>query len=190
MVLGYHTIMTMYGFWLPNDPRGSWSDFVRSWELFRFGKATKVTTSRSLARVEHDQARRRAAKSALTYPPVVLTGRQAGAVGRGFAQAGRDAAYVIHACSILPQHVHMVLARHPRPIRRVAGHLKARGTRALKADGLWGDTRRPIWTRRSWNVYLNTPEDIRRAIRYVVNNPLKERKPLQHWSFVTPYAPV
>jgi hypothetical protein len=28
MILGYHVIFGAYGFWLPNDPRGSWSDFV------------------------------------------------------------------------------------------------------------------------------------------------------------------
>ena len=26
MVHGYHVILAAYGFWLPNDPRGSWSD--------------------------------------------------------------------------------------------------------------------------------------------------------------------
>ena len=41
MVHGYHVIVCAYGFWLPNDPRGSWSDFVGKWELVRFGKATK-----------------------------------------------------------------------------------------------------------------------------------------------------
>jgi len=30
MVRGYHVIFGMYGFWLPNDPRGSWSDYVGS----------------------------------------------------------------------------------------------------------------------------------------------------------------
>jgi len=28
MVIGFHVILTAYGFWLPNDPRGSWSEFV------------------------------------------------------------------------------------------------------------------------------------------------------------------
>ena len=39
MIVGYHVIFGVYGFWLPNDPRGSWSEFVASWELARFGKA-------------------------------------------------------------------------------------------------------------------------------------------------------
>ena len=34
LVIAYHLIYTTYGFWLPNDPRGSWSDFVRCWGLF------------------------------------------------------------------------------------------------------------------------------------------------------------
>jgi hypothetical protein len=41
MVHGYHVIIGAYGFWLPNDPRGSWSDFVGKWELVRFGRSTK-----------------------------------------------------------------------------------------------------------------------------------------------------
>jgi hypothetical protein len=37
MVLGSHVIFGTYGFWLPNDPRESWSDFVGSWKLAHFG---------------------------------------------------------------------------------------------------------------------------------------------------------
>ena len=47
MVLGSHVIIGMYGFWLPNDERGSWSDFVGSWELLRFGRATMANQQRS-----------------------------------------------------------------------------------------------------------------------------------------------
>jgi len=37
-------------------------------------------------------------------------------------------------------------------------------------------------------VYLWTADDMRRAIRYVEDNPLKQRRPKQRWSFVTEYA--
>ena len=50
MILAYHSIFSMYGFWLPNDPRGSGSDYVANWDLFRFGPATKVNTRHSVAR--------------------------------------------------------------------------------------------------------------------------------------------
>jgi hypothetical protein len=55
MILAFHSIFTAYGFWLPNEPRGSWSDFVGSWELRRFGPATKVTTRRSIAEKPYDR---------------------------------------------------------------------------------------------------------------------------------------
>ncbi len=86
MVLGYHVIFGAYGFWLPNDPRGSWSDFVESWDLFRYGPATTTTETRSLAMAPHDRALRMQAKEALKYPAVQFTGLQALAIGPGLRQ--------------------------------------------------------------------------------------------------------
>src|SRR6201999_2320473 len=83
-VLAYHLIMTAYGFWLPNDPRGSWSEFVGSWEIYKFGPATKTTEKRSLAREPHGVAERIAAKKALKYPPVRFDEIQRQAIGEGF----------------------------------------------------------------------------------------------------------
>ena len=196
MVIAYHTIFSSYGFWLPNDPRGSWSDFVRRWELVRFGKATKVDTTRSVADAPHDRALRRAAREALKYPPVVFTGPQALSVSKGFARAVAESGYLIHACSILPEHIHMVVARHQRRIERIVGHLKARATQQLRADGVHplaafareaGAPPSP-WGRRGWNVYLDSVEGVLRAIGYVRENPSKEGRPRQEWSFVTPYG--
>ena len=77
MVLGYHIILSAYGFWLPNDPRGSWSDTIRVYELLRFGPASKVQTTRSVANTPHDCALRIAAKQALRHKPVRFSGLQA-----------------------------------------------------------------------------------------------------------------
>src|SRR5579859_4776723 len=85
-VLVAHVIVTAYGFWLPNDPRGSWSDFVGSWELLRYGPATKTVERRSVAHREHDRGIRVAAKTALRRPAVAFSGLQARAVGRGFGR--------------------------------------------------------------------------------------------------------
>src|SRR5262249_38674001 len=129
MVLGYHVIFSAYGFWLPNDPRGSWSDFVRAWELRRFGPATKVETRRSVAGKAHDRTLRRAAKEALHYPPVTFTGPQARAVGVGFASFLARSGVVVWACSILPEHVHLVIARHTYKVEKIVNHLKGDTTR-------------------------------------------------------------
>jgi REP element-mobilizing transposase RayT len=195
MVLAYHAIFTAYGFWLPNDPRGSWSEFVGSWELFRFGPATKVTTRQSLATRPHDRALREAAKQALKYPAVRFTGRQALAVSRGFATAIDEHGYRLFACSILPEHVHLVVARSDRLVERIIAHLKARASSQLNAErlhplGSFTDRRglAPTpWAAKCWKCFLDNDADIARAIRYVENNPEKEGKRRQKWSFVVPW---
>ena len=80
MIHGCHVILPVYGFWLPNDPRGSWSAFVRKWELVRFGETTKSHERRSLDELSAEElARREAARKALQYPAVTLTGHQVAA---------------------------------------------------------------------------------------------------------------
>src|SRR3954467_5879084 len=81
MILGFHCIISTYGFWLPNEQRGSWSDFVRSWELFRYGPATKVPTPRSVAHHPYDPTLKRQMQRTLKYAPVRFTGHQARLVG-------------------------------------------------------------------------------------------------------------
>lgn len=147
MPLGYHVILSTYGFWLPNDPRGSWSKFVGSRELYKFGSATKIESRKSVAHVDHDIAARLAAKSALIFDVVELTGRQAKAVGEGFARACLEGGYAVYACVILPNHVHLVLGFSTRPIGQCVGHLKGRATQALQAAGLWPEPKRPVWAR-------------------------------------------
>src|SRR5437870_3104865 len=130
-VLGYHVIFGVYGFWLPNDPRGSWSDFVGAWELFRFAPATKVETRASLAHQPHDWVARRDAKEALKFPPVQLTGVQARAVARGFADSARKGKVTLLACSILPDRVHLVIARHHSGVEWIVNQMKGTATRRL-----------------------------------------------------------
>ena len=196
MIRAYHAILTAYGFWLPNDPRGSWSDFVGSWELSCFGSATKIGTRQSVAARPHDHVLRAAAKTALKFPPVRFDGHQALAIGRGFATAVSEQNYRIFACAILPEHVHLVVGRCDRQIERVVSHLKAKATTQLNRQQIHplaahrnrrGSPPTP-WTAKFWKCFLNSDAEVRRAIRYVENNPLKENKRPQRWSFVVPWV--
>jgi REP element-mobilizing transposase RayT len=202
MVLASHLIITAYGFWLPNDPRGSWSDFVGSWELWKFGDATKVNTRISRARIAHDKSHREAARAALKYPPVEFNGTQARAIARGFADYINRAGHLVWACSILPDHVHMVIARSHLKIESIATQLKGAATRRIieegihplaaqqKASALPGGRPPKMWARGEWKVFLDSIDDILRAIRYVEENPLKEGKKRQRWNFVTAFDPA
>lgn len=194
MVLAYHVIFCLYGFWLPNDPRGSWSDFVGAWELLRFGGATKTNARRSLAGNRHNRELRNAAKQALKYPPVSLTGVRARAVARGFSRYVNLGGITVHACSILPEHVHMVIGRHDFKIESVVNQLKGYATRQLIEEGLHpfadlakpGDRPPTCWARGQWKVFLDESEGIERACHYVRNNPVKEGLPEQTYRFVLP----
>jgi REP element-mobilizing transposase RayT len=195
-MLAAHIIVGAYGFWLPNDPRGSWSEFVGSFELHKYGKATKVDVRRSVAAQLHDTARRKEAKTALKHDPVKFNGVQARAIGRGFASYVEKSGIAVHACAILPDHLHLVVARHRLAYEHLTIALKGAATRRLNEEGIHpltehqGSKRRPpkCFARGQWVVFLNTDEDVWRAIAYVEMNPLKEGKPLQRWAFVTPFG--
>jgi REP element-mobilizing transposase RayT len=199
MIHGYHVILPAYGFWLPNDPRGSWSDMVRKWELVRFGSTTKSHDRRSLEELSLEEiAARDTARRSLAYPPVTLTGLQAAAVGRGFAAKIVQSNYTIWACAILPEHTHLVIARHTYRVEQIANLLKGASTGQLLKENLHPlathakPGKRPprMWAEHEWKVYLDSEEAIETAIQYVEDNPIKEGKPKQSWKFVSAFAGI
>lgn len=197
MIHGYHVIWGTYGFRLPNDPRGSWSDFVYSWEIARFGKATK-----SLERNDVDPGRyakwREAARRALKYPPVTLTGQQALEVAHGFNIFVEKSKLAVWACSIMPEHVHFVFGRHHYKIETAANLLKGEATRRLVKVGAhpmeaFRDEKGRLpsmWGENQWIKYLDTESAIENAISYVLDNPVRENLRPQKWLFVMPFTGI
>ena len=195
-VIAYHVVMSTYGFWLPNDPRGSNSTEVRADALKPFGPATKTDHARSVANKPHDHRLRFAAKRELKYPPVILTGRQALSIANGFAAQVATSGFRVYAFCILPRHVHLVIGRHRFAIEQVGRLLKQAGTARLLADGLHPFTREPngkmpsVWGQDFRHVFLFTTDEVIGRIRYVEANPTKDGKRRQSWPFVVPYHPV
>ena len=191
-IIAWHLVMCMYGFWLPNDPRGSWSRYVASKSLYDLGgPATGGRHLRSVAAMRHDHVLRVAVKAALKFPPVMLSGIQARAIARGFAQARQEASYHIYACAIMPDHVHLVLRCPSRTLGITIGHFKAQAARRLNEEGISpcpkaqeGEAQASIWGEGKWCGYLNQFE-LPRAIAYVQANPIKAGLPPQKWHFVT-----
>ena len=196
MIHAYHVIVPHYGFWLPNDPRGSWSEFVGSWELARFGTTTRRLERRSLARLsEQERVCRDKMRESLKFPPVVLTGHQALSIAKGFKAHCEKNEYSIWALSILPEHTHMVIARHRFKVEQMVNLLKGAATRQLITDTLHpmaayvaaGERPPHMWARGEWKVYLDSDQHIENAIAYVIENPIKEGKPRQNWQWLAPY---
>ena len=194
MVQWYHAIFSAYGFWLPNDPRGSWSDFVGSWELLKFGCATTTGEKRSLAGLAHDADARRTAKLGLKYPPVRFNEAQRVAIGAGIAQACAESRIILHACAIGFDHVHIVAARHTKSVEQIVGQLKGRSTQQMRAAEChpmqaFIEANRPLpspWSEGCWSVFINDHEQLGCAIQYVARHPQKEGLRPQRWPFVAP----
>lgn len=187
MVRALHLIFTAYGFWLPNDPRGSGSKVVWSDPLLIYGPATKTHSRTSVAKARHDHILRVEAKSQLKYPPVEFTGVQAQSIGIGFRIAMEEAGYECLACAILPSHVHIVLSRHPRDGMQIIGHLKSKATHQLRETKQWLEERTP-WGLKGRVVFLDSVPQIRAAISYAERNPLEAGLRRQKWTFVRPYG--
>jgi REP element-mobilizing transposase RayT len=191
VVHAYHVIWGAYGFWLPNDPRGSWSDFVYSWELARFGRATKSMERVEIAPPEY-AAWRAAATKALKYPAISLSHQQVEAVADAMGAFVLKSGLCVWACSILPQHVHLVMRRHRYKIEQAANLLKGAAQRKLIEAGLHPlsayrnrQGRIPsMWADKRWKVFLDRESAIENAIRYVEANPEREGNPRQNWPFV------
>src|SRR4051812_33324476 len=103
MVLAYFITIGHYGFWMPNEERGSGSRYVGSKALYAFGKATYVAERRrSRAARAYDKQMRREARAVLKRPAVHLTGAQAWSVAQGSAKTVSATGCIIHACCVMP----------------------------------------------------------------------------------------
>ena len=196
-VLAYHVILTCYGFWLPNDERGSGSREVFAEHLRRFGEGTlhRADGSRSVARRKFDCAKADAAKRALKYPAVKLDGRQAQAIGRAVGEQAERDGLTVHAFAVMPDHLHALVLRRDRPIEQVASRLKAAATRALVHEGCHpleayaeaGKRPPKLFARGGRFIFLDSDAAILRTIRYVEQNPIRAGLPAQRWRLVKPY---
>jgi hypothetical protein len=197
-VLAFHIICCTYGSWLPNEERGSCSDFVRSEALLKFGPANPVTHGRSVAHKPFDFHLRELAREALKYSPVVFTQAQLEAVARGVGNELQqyDAA-PMYAFGSLRNHFHALCGRCRYDIRRFAGRLKGAATRQLLEEGIHpmqkyqaadGTIPSP-WSVKPWVVYKFTDDAVVDAIRYANDNVIRAGLPAQHHPFVVPYYP-
>src|SRR5262245_1973428 len=160
MVIAYHVIMSAYGFWLPNDPRGSWSDTIRKFELLSFGPPTKVRNNEFVAHAPHNRRLREAAKEVLDFPTVTFTDEQRGVIGKGFAQFVEKSGVTFWAVSILDDHIHAIYMRHRYKSEMVNNLLKGELTKSLvdwdvhpfRSHVRPGERPPPCWGRKWWTV--------------------------------------
>jgi REP element-mobilizing transposase RayT len=182
MVIAYHIILTTYGTWLPNDPRGSYSKAVYDAELkalgdLRYGRQDPQPDGNTLRRFWT------ASRGTTKRNPFFIDDSTRDVVAGGFERVVRSLGLTVHACAIMNDHVHLLSLRSKHRIEYVFGQFKSQGTHAL------GLAQTP-WAKGAWKVYIEDPMTIASAVRYIEMNPIKAGREPQHWNFVTPPSPT
>jgi REP element-mobilizing transposase RayT len=186
LVVAYHLIWTAYGWWLPNDPRGSGSHSVVSDVIAAFGE---LHFGRKQVQPSGGQVRdfyRRAAQ-VLCHPLLTFDEAARDVIAAAFGEVIATNRYTCYACAIMPDHVHLLIRKHKHTAEEMADRHKAVSRlRLCEADHRTPD--HPTWCGGCvWHVFLDHPDEVRRTIRYIENNPISLGLPIQRWPFIKPY---
>src|SRR5258705_9408534 len=151
--LAYLITFRCYGTWLHGDGRGS----MDRREHHIYGTPT-IPPNISL--VEREAAE-------LKNPPIKLNDAQRRAVESAICEVCEKRGYQLLAVNARTNHVHSVVAANCKP-EPVMNAFKAYSTRHLRKGGLVSTDVR-IWSRHGSTPHLWTPEEVERAVDYVVN---------------------
>lgn len=185
LVIGYHLVWTGYGWWLPNDPRGSMSTFIKCDLIadlgeLHFGRKRVQPASHEI-RTFYERATPR-----LKFAQVAFSPKDVDEIGLAFSREIETQRYTCYACAIMPDHIHILIRKHKHPAEEMIQNLQRASHLGLRESGRF-DWEHPIWGGPGWKVFLDRPEDIERTIGYVERNPVKIGQPVQRWDFVREY---
>jgi REP element-mobilizing transposase RayT len=185
IVIAHHLMWTMYGWWLPNDPRGSTSTSVYTSRIAQlaphhYGREQIQPASRDI-HLFYAQARRQ-----LQFPLLSCSPDDRAAIASALSDTIELQKYTCYACVIMPDHVHILIRKHKQTAEEMIDHFQSTSRLRLSSRGLRTPDH-PTWTKGGWKVFLDHPTDVRRTIRYIEENPIVWRSPVQHYDFVSGY---
>ena len=108
------------------------------------------------------------------------------ALGAAIGAVANRFGYVVWACAVLTNHLHVVMLAH-RDDATTAWDAIAGATReaTLTFPGVEAD--HPVWSDRREKIFLYSDADAWRSVWYVEANPSEANLPLQQWTFVQRY---
>jgi REP element-mobilizing transposase RayT len=185
MVVGYHLIWTAYGWWLPNDPRGSSSHEIRVERIanlgeLHYGRKAQQPPSREIRQFYRE------ARQVLSQELLPFADDEILLLAASFAAVIRERGYTCYACAVMPDHVHALIRKHRDHAEEMIAHFQQKSQQALKDVGR-RPAAHPVWGGPGWKVFLNTREDMERIVDYIRQNPIKAGRPEQRWPFVKEY---
>ncbi len=185
MVLAHHLILTGYGHWLPNDPRGSMSRDVSSQPLRPLGDRHygRKVEQPSLTALKDFHKR---AREVLMYPILWFDAPHREALAREIALVVRESRLTCYACAVLNNHVHILIRKHKLNGNQMLDLLKERLSKAIRAAGLV-PADHPVFSADSCDVFKDTRQAIHGCIAYIHGNFAKHKLPAVVYDFVQHY---
>jgi REP element-mobilizing transposase RayT len=185
-IIAHHLILSAYGSWLPNDPRGSGSEEIRK------------PTIEALGPIHHGRRRvqpprhelksfYKSANPKLEHQPLWFSPTHREQIADAFRLTIKKFRYTVWACFIGSNHAHLCVRAHRDSHETMWTHLADQSTTTLTALNPELDDH-PLWADRPYGVFLRTTADIRRTIRYIQSNAMKENLPVQQWDYVATYG--
>ena len=156
------------------------SDVIAELGELHFGRK-KVQPSAREIKEFHNQSR-----SALKYSLIDFRSSDFPVITDALAETTGEQNYTCYACAIMPDHVHILIRKHKHRAEDMLDNFQHFSRLRLRSVGL-RTADHPVWGGPGWKVFLDTPTDIRRTIRYIDGNPEKWGLAPQQWPFVKEY---
>ena len=155
IVIAYHLTWTAYGFWLPNDPRGSMShciaaDVIAELGTLHYGRK-RVQPAGWVVR----EFRKRA-EEVLKFPVQRLSINDMNAVAGAIAEAIRQHVYTCYACAIMPDHVHILIRKHKKQAEEMIEDFQSASRLRLRSCGNRAADH-PVWEDRVGKSFSTIP---------------------------------
>ncbi len=185
IVIAHHLIFTAYGWWLPNDPRGSNSTTIRNDVIGDLGELHHGRKRVQPVSGDIGEFYREAGKR-LRHELLIFSAGDISAIGTAFEEVTKAQRYTCWACAIMPDHVHVLIRKHKHLAEEMIANFQDHSRLRLRADGLRAIDH-PVWGGPGWKVFLDHPDEVRRIVGYIEGNPLKIGRPQREWEFVKFY---
>jgi REP element-mobilizing transposase RayT len=162
LVIAHHIMWTLYGWWLPNDLRGSTSRTIRSnivAELgsLHFGRKQVQPAGREI-RAFYEKA-----AEVLKHPLLSFDVSEFAFVANAIGSAVNQCNYTCYACAIMPDHIHLLTRKHRDTAEEMIDKIQSLSRKRLVEMRL-READHPIWTRGGWKVFLDHPDYVLRTI--------------------------
>ncbi|MDY7010290.1 MAG: hypothetical protein SVV80_05990 [Planctomycetota bacterium] len=185
MVIAHHLILTGYGHWLPNDPRGSMSLKTYAPELSQLAEAHFGRRKTQPPREELRRFYRRARKY-LAYDVLWFNSAERQAIAEAIGEVIRRERLTCYACAVLTNHAHLLIRKHKLKGEEMSRMFKDAAREKLQREKL-APVEHPVFSADICDFYKSDSRAVVVCAGYIQQNFRKHNIPEVTYKFTTTY---